>query len=155
MILYLSYSQESEFVDFLSKLSESKKIKEILDVDGNISASRIVEDCEAMVAATHQISISRPASICHMPLINSLSEVSSRMSAFQTSPVAPEGSSCSSAMNAARQIAYWSSLFISMMDSSNSANITLATTTATCTSVSSSEPSSQPPSVYLFLHHHM
>ena len=152
LILYLSSSQESEFVDFLSKLRESTKIKEILDVDGNISASRIVEDCEAMVAATHEISVSRPASICHMPLFNSLREVSSHMSAFQTSPVAPEGSSCSSAMNAARQIAYWSSLFISMMDSSNSANIhvTLATTSATCTSVSSSEPSNQPPSASSF-----
>jgi len=127
-------------------LRESTKIKEILDVDGNISAVRIVEDCEAMVAATHRISTSKPASICHMPLINSLREVSSRMSAFQTSPVAPEGSSCSSALNAARQIAYWSSLFISMMDSSNSVNITSATTSAICTSMSSSVPSSQPPS---------
>ena len=99
-----------------------------------------------MVAATHQISISRPASICHIPLINSLREVSSRMSAFQASPVAPEGSSCSSAMNAARQIAYWSSLFISMMDSSNAVNVTSTTTSATGSSVSLSVPSSQPPS---------
>ena len=99
-----------------------------------------------MVAATHQISISRPASICHIPLINSLREVSSRMTAFQASPVAPEGSSCSSAMNAARQIAYWSSLFISMMDSSNAVNVTSTTTSATSSSVSLSVPSSQPPS---------
>ena len=98
-----------------------------------------------MVAATHQIGISRSASIAHIPLINSLREVSSHMSAFQSSPVALEGSSCSSAMNAAWQIAYWS-LFISMMDSSNPAS-TFATTSVTCTSSVSSVPSSQPSSL--------
>ena len=103
-----------------------------------------------MVAATHQIGVSRPASIPHIPLINSLREVSSHMSAFQSSPVAPEGSSCSSAMNAARQIAYWSSLFISMMDSSNLAS-TSTTASATCTSSASSVPSSQPSSTSTLL----
>ena len=41
------------------------------------------------------------------------------MLAFQASPDTPDGTACSSALNAARQICYWSSLFMTMMDERN------------------------------------
>ena len=41
------------------------------------------------------------------------------MLAFQASPDTPDGIACSSALNAARQICYWSSLFMTMMDERN------------------------------------
>lgn len=41
------------------------------------------------------------------------------MLAFQASPDTPDGTARSSALNAARQICYWSSLFMTMMDERN------------------------------------
>lgn len=61
----------------------------------------------------------RPTQFHPLPVINSLREVSSQMLAFQASPDTPDGTACSSALNAARQICYWSSLFMTMMDERN------------------------------------
>ena len=54
-----------------------------------------------------------------LPVINSLREVSSQMMAFQASPDTPDGTPCSSALNATCQICYWSSLLMTIMDEHN------------------------------------
>ena len=99
-------------------------MKQILEIDGPLSASRVVKQYDEILAET-ATSINtdtrndRPAQFRPLPVINSLREVSSQMMAFQASPDTPDGTACSSAVNAARQICYWSSLLMTIMDERN------------------------------------
>ena len=109
-----------------------------------------MEDHEAVVAATAitETRVEGPSSVFPLPFINSLREVSSQLQAFQASPETPDGTACGSALNAARQISYWSSVFISMMEASNPGQPTCTTSlstsmiTALSTSASSTSTSS-------------
>ena len=97
---------------------------QILEIDGPVSASRVVKQCDEILNETAtsintDIRNDRPTQFRPLPVINSLREVSSQMLAFQASPDTPDGIACSSALNAARQICYWSSLFMTMMDERN------------------------------------
>ena len=117
-----------------------------------------MEDYEAVVAATAitETRVEGPSSVCPLPFINSLREVSSQLQAFQASPETPDGTACGSALNAARQISYWSSVFISMMEASNPGQptcttslstsiITALSTSASSTSTSTSSTSTSAP----------
>ncbi|CAH3036042.1 unnamed protein product [Pocillopora meandrina] len=99
-------------MDFLSKLRGSTEIKAILNSDGHCSIPRIVEDYEAVVGITAITDTRKegPSSLHTLPFINSLREVSSQLQTFQASPETPDGTACGSALNAARQILYWSSV---------------------------------------------
>ena len=133
-------------MEFLSKLRESSKIVEILDSDGHRSAPTIVRDYETVGATAITNTRSEgPTSFRPLPFITSLREVSSQLQAFQATPETPDGTACSSALNAARQISYWSSVFISMMEGSNPGqptSTTLPSTLSTSTPVSASSTSS-------------
>ena len=89
-----------------------------------MSASRVVKQCDEILNETAtsintDIRNDRPTQFRPLPVINSLREVPSQMLAFQASPDTPDGTACSSALTAARQICYWSSLFMTMMDERN------------------------------------
>ncbi|CAH3023549.1 unnamed protein product [Porites evermanni] len=136
----LNTIEDSEFVEYLAKLRDAVKVTQILEIDGPVSASRVVKQCDEILNETAtsintDIRNDRPTQFrplpgdqwvpdipCYdpaLPVINSLREVSSQMLAFQASPDTPDGIACSSALNAARQICYWSSLFMTMMDERN------------------------------------
>ncbi|CAH3151674.1 unnamed protein product [Pocillopora meandrina] len=131
-------------MDFLSKLRGSTEIKEILNSDGHCSIPRIVEDYEAVVGITAITDTRKegPSSLHTLPFINSLREVSSQLQTFQASPETPDGTACGSALNAARQILYWSSVFISMMEASNTGQPTSSSTSSASTSSASSSSAS-------------
>ena len=132
-------------MEYLDKLRDSVKVKEILESDGPLSVSRIMNQYDKIInetaASNRDTSIDRPTQFHPLPVLNSLREVSSHMMAFQASPETPDGTACSSAMNAARQICYWSSLFMSMMDEGNVAHPTSTTAPSTSSSLSSSSSS--------------
>ena len=71
-------------------------MKQILEIDGPLSASRVVKQYDEILAET-ATSINtdtrndRPAQFRPLPVINSLREVSSQMMAFQASPDTPDG----------------------------------------------------------------
>ncbi|CAH3103231.1 unnamed protein product [Pocillopora meandrina] len=136
--------EDSEFMDFLSKLRGSTEIKAILNSDGHCSIPRIVEDYEAVVGITAITDTRKegPSSLHTLPFINSLREVSSQLQTFQASPETPDGTACGSALNAARQILYWSSVFISMMEASNTGQPTCTVSLSTSTSSTLSTPTS-------------
>ncbi|CAH3165558.1 unnamed protein product [Pocillopora meandrina] len=131
-------------MDFLSKLRGSTEIKAILNSDGHCSIPRIVEDYEAVVGITAITDTRKegPSSLHTLPFINSLREVSSQLQTFQASPETPDGTACGSALNAARQILYWSSVFISMMEASNTGQPTCTVSLSTSTSSTLSTPTS-------------
>ena len=113
---------------------------QILEIDGPVYASRVVKQCDEILNGTAtsintDIRNDRPTQFRPLPVINSLREVSSQMLAFQPSPDTPDGTACSSALTAIRQISYWSSLFMTMMDERN---VVYPTTTMPS---STSEPS--------------
>ena len=76
-----------------------------------------------------------------LPVLNTLREVSSHMMAFQASPETPDVTACSSAINVARQICYWLSLFMSMMDEGNVAHPTSTMAPSTSSTLFSSSSS--------------
>ena len=97
---------------------------QILEIDGPVSALRVVKQCDEILNETAtsintDIRNGRPTQFRPLPVMNSLREVSSQMLAFQASPNTPDGTAGSSALTAARQICYWSSLFMTMMDERN------------------------------------
>ena len=97
---------------------------QILEIDGPVYASRVVKQCDEISNGTAtsintDIRNDQPTQFRPLPVINSLREVSSQMLAFQPSPDTPDGTACSSALTAVRQICYWSSLFMTMMDERN------------------------------------
>ena len=63
------------------------------------------------------------------------------MMAFQASPETPDVTACSSAINAARQICYWLSVFMSMMDEGNVAHPTGTMAPSTSSTLFSSSSS--------------
>ena len=108
IVSFFLFSQDSEFVEYLDKLRDSVKVKEILESDGPLSVSRIMNQYDKIInetaASNRDTSIDRPTQFHPLPVLNSLREVSSHMMAFQASP------ETRSAINAARQICYWLSL---------------------------------------------
>ena len=120
----------------LSKLRESTQIWEILDSDGHCSAPRIVVNYEVVVGAMAMTATRSQGtlSLGPLPFINSLREISSQLQAFQASPETPDKTACHSALNPACQISFWSSVFISMVESSNPEQPTCTTSLSTFTS---------------------
>lgn len=92
-------------------------MERVINKDSVPSATGIITDGEQLATQLHTISFKgnrqQPTAALQLPIINAVQDVSSRLVSFNAA--AETGAHPSSAFHAARQIAYWSSVFISMM----------------------------------------
>ena len=140
MLSYNCFLQDSEFVSTLTRLREIPRVQEILSKNEVPSASNIIIDAEGISSEFHSLSfhaspptVTQSGLTSNFSIINSVRDVSTRLVAFNESTSSEAHSS--SVFHAARQIAYWSSLFVSMM--TTPATSTVDQRSPTCSSSTS------------------
>ncbi|KAJ7391471.1 hypothetical protein OS493_018518 [Desmophyllum pertusum] len=142
--------EDSEFSSAIASLREITRVQEILSRDSVPSASRMICDAEEIGSELHSLSFesSQPTAQPNLPIVNAVRDISTRLVSFSASVTGATGEAQpSSVFHAARQIAYWSSVFVSMMatpapvtSSANPASATCSTTTTTTTTSTNSTP---------------